>query len=111
MSREIREYWQKVEFDDRLAPQERIFFEGFFLSCLRFRTDFRIGVGTGRMIRLLRRSGCESTFSAVDLYNRLEMEDVDFQEADTRSLPFGSDLFDLTYSLELLNIFPVISGC
>lgn len=83
-----------------LHDHERVLFSQLAEIASSSERILEIGVGRGRMVRLLKEaSHTGAEFYGVDLNSYQKYQDVHFILADTRYLPFPDNSFNLTYSL------------
>lgn len=106
MNNSIKDYWGNVRFDRTLAPHEKAIFPQFVQMASNAKEILEVGVGTGRMVGLLRDAGCKARFSAIDLCDRGAIDGVDLRIGDARQLPFEDNRFDFSYSLGVIEHFP-----
>lgn len=104
--RNIIEVWGNRSFDDALGDQEKEFFDIFLKIAISSNRILEIGVGSGRMIKILRENGVKAFFCGVDLTSNVAVAPCNRIIGDARQLPIKSESFDLVYSLGVVEHFP-----
>jgi ubiquinone/menaquinone biosynthesis C-methylase UbiE len=108
-----RQYFQSIE-EDRYSKQPEIF---AFAQFTRFtgKKVLEVGIGAGTDFIQWARAGCEAygidlTEESIEhLKHRLKLEGLnakEFKVADSESLPYKDDLFDLVYSWGVIHHTP-----
>ncbi len=98
----VGEIWQEIlPLTDDLYDHEKDFFSELVSIGKRSKRILEIGTGRGRMVKLLKRAGVnkKKTFYGIDLNPICDQQDIMFCLSDTRKLSFKDNVFDLTYSL------------
>ena len=97
----VAEIWKEIlPGGDELYEHEEIFFPRLAEIANSSERILEVGIGRGRMVRLLKDTAVNgSRFYGVDLNRHEEVKDASLTIADTRHLPFPDNTFDLTYSL------------
>jgi len=86
-------------------PQERKVFPRFREIASLSERILEVGVGEGRMIRILRKAGVRAEFCSVDITHKVKLAPGHRILADARVLPFRDRVFDLVYSLGVVEHF------
>lgn len=106
-NKKLVDVWQDKKFPEKLGYAEQAWFDQVLEIAERSNTVLEIGVGDGRMIRLLRQSkNINGKFFSVDLTHLLKQAHGHRSIGDTRFLPFCDNTFDLVYSLGVVEHFP-----
>jgi ubiquinone/menaquinone biosynthesis C-methylase UbiE len=108
MDREkIISVWSRnADPSERIHPNERDFFPIFLETARNSKRILEVGVGQGRMIKVLMKHRVNADFYCVDITPTLEHVPANKAVADARHLPFEANTFDLTYSLGVVEHFP-----
>lgn len=93
--------------DNSLAPHEYTFFPILLEIAKDAQKILEIGVGRGRMIKILQENGVKANFFSVDLWAG-EMQGCKVYQSlgDARCLPFKDNSYDFVYSLGVVEHFP-----
>jgi SAM-dependent methyltransferase len=104
----VGEIWKEIlPVGWGLYEHEEIFFPRLADIANSSEKILEVGIGRGRMVKLLKDSVVNGTrFYGVDLNRHGEVTDAFLTIADTRRLPFPDDTFDLTYSLGVVEHMP-----
>ena len=65
-----------------------------------------VGVGKGRMVKILRDNGVDAEFHGVDITENAKQSGTVSVVGDARKLPYDDNTFDLVYSLGVIEHFP-----
>ncbi len=104
---ELIKVWTDKNFGpDRVAPYEREIFPAFLQIAKNSGMILEVGVGGGRMIRLLQKCGVRADFYVVDITEKVKYAFGHKVICDARKLPFKDNSFDLVYSLGVVEHFP-----
>ncbi len=104
---ELIKVWTDTNFGpDRIVPSDREFFLDFLQIAKNSRMILEVGVGSGRMIRLLQKCGVNADFYVVDITEKVKYAFGHKVICDARKLPFKDNSFDLVYSLGVVEHFP-----
>lgn len=97
--------WQKKQYGKGVHFQEERFFENLREACCQASAVLDIGVGDGRMPRELM-PFCSAFFVGIDIIDRCRESPTVNVIGDTRCLPFKENMFDVVYSLGVVEHFP-----
>lgn len=103
-TKKIINVWEKKRFGNNIASHERKFFPDLLRIAKSSEIILEVGVGTGRMIKLLLENDVQAIFCSIDLVPRSSVP-KNFVVADARRLPFKEDAFDLVFSLGVVEHF------
>lgn len=104
---EIQRTWRDIDLGEQIHPYETEMFPVLLDIAKDSGRILEIGVGRGRMVRLLKKNNVKADFFFVDLIAEFAKSIPGFGVAgDSRSLPFQSGVFDITYSLGVIEHFP-----
>jgi SAM-dependent methyltransferase len=102
----ITSYWSSHRFRDGVHFQEQPFFDALVEACSgENKRVLDIGCGDGRMPRNLLRH-CKPEFYGIDLTEQIRRAPVIGVCGDARCLPFKDGVFDVVYSLGVVEHFP-----
>lgn len=101
----ITDYWSNHGFERGVHFQEKPFFDRLVKACSGGRKKvLDIGVGDGRMPRNIQQF-CQADFFGIDLTDQIRNAPVTQVRGDTRLLPFSENIFDVVYSLGVIEHF------
>jgi ubiquinone/menaquinone biosynthesis C-methylase UbiE len=104
---EIKRIWSKIDLGERIHPYEETMFPAFLRVAKESDRILEVGVGRGRMARILKANGVDADFCCLDLLVECTTNIPEDRVAgDARKLPFCDHTFDLTYSLGVIEHFP-----
>ena len=107
MIEKVVKSWSKVVHKEGLHDQEYVFASELIDQALRSEKILEIGVGNGRMQRVLINNGCsKSALYGIDLTDQVYNSEGKKQVGDARNLPYNDNMFDLVYSLGVVEHFP-----
>jgi len=90
-----------------LHPYEEPLFPSLLKIAMTSVRILEVGVGRGRMVRLLRAHGISARFYSIDVVPEYAIDSPGCGVLeDARALPFRNGSFDLTYSLGVVEHFP-----
>jgi SAM-dependent methyltransferase len=104
---DIQRIWRDIDLGEEIHPYEKEMFPVLLGLAKKARRILEIGVGRGRMVRLLKGNGVQAEFAGLDLIPECaESVPRCGIAGDSRSLPFAEGMFDITYSLGVIEHFP-----
>jgi SAM-dependent methyltransferase len=104
---DIQRIWRDIDLGEQIHPYEMEMFPALLGLAKKSEKILEIGVGRGRMVRLLKKNDVKADFYFLDLITEYAKSILGFGVAgDSRSLPFESGVFDITYSLGVIEHFP-----
>jgi ubiquinone/menaquinone biosynthesis C-methylase UbiE len=108
MNREkIISVWNNAaDIGEDIHPAERDFFPMFLKIAQNSKSILEIGVGRGRMVKILMKHRVHADFYSVDIAPSIEHVPGNKTLADARNLPFKANSFNLTYSIGVVEHFP-----
>jgi SAM-dependent methyltransferase len=102
----IVSHWGAHKFKEGVHFQELPFFDALVEACIGdSKKVLDIGVGDGRMPRNILKH-CQPEFYGIDLTEQMKFAPVIRVCGDARALPFSSNIFDVVYSLGVIEHFP-----
>lgn len=103
--KKLIEGWQNRQYGKGVHFQEESFFDELREACSQASSVLDIGVGDGRMPRDLM-PFCKVFFVGIDITDRCRESPTVSVIGDTRCLPFKENIFDVVYSLGVVEHFP-----
>ena len=104
----VANIWNKqLGEENSLAPHEHSFFSILLEIAKSAQKILEVGVGRGRMIKILQKNGIKADFFSVDLW-ACEVQGCKVYQSlgDARCLPFKDNSYDFVYSLGVVEHFP-----
>lgn len=103
---ELIEVWSRKRVErDGIWPYEK----KIFSKLLQIASDggkiLEVGVGEGRVVRELQKSGVTADFYSLDITDKVFLAPGHRIKGDARSLPFRDNAFDLVYSIGVVEHF------
>ena len=103
----MKNYWGDVlSSKEYLAWGEELFFDRLLSLCGKGSKVLEVGVGTGRMVKLLKRAGAEADFYGIDMAEQVLDVEIIGSIGDARKLLYNDNAFDAVYSLGVVEHFP-----
>jgi ubiquinone/menaquinone biosynthesis C-methylase UbiE len=104
---DIEKYWSTHVFGEGVHFQEEPFFNDLIKKCsIEGCKVLDIGVGNGRMPRNIQKH-CNPRITGIDITDQMLNAPVDEKiKGDVRELPFDDSMFDVVYSLGVVEHFP-----
>jgi ubiquinone/menaquinone biosynthesis C-methylase UbiE len=104
----VAKMWEsRLQGESEVLPHEKQFFPHLAKIAADSARILEIGIGTARMVKALKATGCNSKFFGIDIWNPKHCDQVCVRViGDARSLPFKNEAFDFVYSLGVLEHFP-----
>ncbi|RLC81073.1 MAG: hypothetical protein DRJ03_09995 [Chloroflexi bacterium] len=104
---DIRRIWGEIDLGEGIHPYEERIFPTFCQIANRSEKILEIGVGRGRMVKILKANGVAADFFCLDLVAEHARDAPENGVlGDSRELGFRDRSFDLTYSLGVVEHFP-----
>lgn len=107
--KKVATYWAKKLRDAQgLEPGEELFFQQLLRAAKKSTRVLEVGVGRGRMLKMLSANGVAARCYGIDLTDSLMHTDpsVGKTKGDARELPYRNASFNLVYSLGVIEHFP-----
>ncbi|GJM17014.1 MAG: hypothetical protein DHS20C13_23410 [Thermodesulfobacteriota bacterium] len=103
----VSNYWKRHLVDEFcLSPGEDTFFPRLLNISKSSQKILEVGVGRGRMVKILRDNGVDAEFHGVDITENAKQSGTIALIGDARKLPYDDNTFDLVYSLGVIEHFP-----
>ena len=103
----VSDYWLvKLGDSVNLIPGEDLFFRNLLEIAIISPQILEVGIGRGRMAKMLKKEGVSGDFIGIDLTRNVVKSGTKGIIGDTRRLPFRDNSFALTYSLGVVEHFP-----
>lgn len=108
----VRDYWTDIEDHTAtgLAPHEKEVFPVVADRAVDAETILEIGTARGRWLDALRAAGIDAEMYGLDITEAVVEADCRGLKADIRALPLRSNIFDLTFSIGVIEHFPNSGG-
>jgi ubiquinone/menaquinone biosynthesis C-methylase UbiE len=103
--RELTEVWDEKELGEVAWQHEMMIMPTLIPIAKRCDRILEVGAGEGRMVRILQGLGVTADFCALDMTKRVKAAPGDCVVGDARMLPFGENVFDLVYSIGVVEHF------
>lgn len=98
--------WTEAKYGEGISFAEREIFPRFLEVAKSSGKILEVGVGDGRMVKLLQKNGVQASFYSLDITRNVKNAPGQGIIADARYLPFNDNSFDLVYSLGVVEHFP-----
>jgi len=103
----VSDYWfGAIGNSSSFIPGEELFFPKFLEIALSSNRILEVGIGLGRMTKILKKNNVQADFVGIDITKNVQRSGVKGIIGDARNLPFSNNHFDLTYSLGVVEHFP-----
>jgi len=104
---DLLKVWSQAKFDkEEIASQEQEAFPTLLSIARSSEKILEVGVGRGRMIKILKRNGVSADFYSIDITDHVKYAPGNRLKGDARALPFKDNVFNLVYSLGVIEHFP-----
>lgn len=103
----VAKFWKKKLKDScTLHFGEEVFFSKLLDAAKESIKVLEVGVGRGRMAKILKEKDVKAEFYGIDITDNVEQSGTIGVIGDARSLPYPDNTFDLVYSLGTVEHFP-----
>ena len=108
-NRELIQVWSSIKLNEELIwLQEQEVFPTLLRIAKSCDRILEVGVGKGRMVRILQKRGVMADFCSLDIAKNVKYAPGNRIIGDARALPFKDNSFCLVYSLGVIEHFPEI---
>jgi len=102
----VSKFWgEKLTDQVWIQPGEEVFLENMIQIARESSRILEIGVGTGRMPKLLRKNGVTGEIFGIDISENVCRSETVGIVGDARALPLVEETFDFVYSLGVVEHF------